>query len=104
MGVGSPFWRSLNKIKHLFKMGAKHSVRNGKRTSFWHDAWNGDGLLRDRFPLIFAIYENQHATVAEMVSQQLALRWMLDHAAAAQWVALLHLINHTVLVERGERV
>ena len=26
---GSQFWRSLGKIKHLFKLGARHSIRNG---------------------------------------------------------------------------
>ena len=34
---GSQFWKSLNKIKHLFKAGAKHKVGNGARTLFWLD-------------------------------------------------------------------
>jgi hypothetical protein len=31
---GSPFWKSLQKIKHFFKLGAKHMVRDGNRTMF----------------------------------------------------------------------
>jgi hypothetical protein len=31
---GSPFWRSLHKIKHYFKLGAKYSVGNGTKIRF----------------------------------------------------------------------
>jgi hypothetical protein len=32
---GSQFWRAIQKIKWLFKLGARHHVCNGKRTFFW---------------------------------------------------------------------
>jgi hypothetical protein len=38
---GSPLWKSLHKIKHFFKLGAKHMVGDGKRTMFWLDLWVG---------------------------------------------------------------
>jgi hypothetical protein len=53
---GSQFWRSLHKIKHLFKLGAKHVILNGRRTQFLLDTWTGDRALKDRFPLLFSIY------------------------------------------------
>jgi hypothetical protein len=31
---GSPFWQSLHKIKHFFKLGAAHVVVDGRRTLF----------------------------------------------------------------------
>jgi hypothetical protein len=31
---GSQFWRSINKIKHFFKLGARYHVENGEKTSF----------------------------------------------------------------------
>jgi hypothetical protein len=34
---GSQFWRSINKIKHLFKLGAKFELGNGERVFFWTD-------------------------------------------------------------------
>ena len=42
---GSQFWKILHKMKHLFKAGAKHYVRNGMRTMFWLDWWQGEGNL-----------------------------------------------------------
>jgi hypothetical protein len=34
---GSPFWKSLYKIKHFFKLGARHQILDGVRTQFWFD-------------------------------------------------------------------
>jgi hypothetical protein len=40
-------------------------VGNGKTTSFWHDAWCSSQSLRDSFPNIFNICNEQTMTVAE---------------------------------------
>jgi hypothetical protein len=31
---GSQFWKSDHKVKHFFKIGAKHSVGDGRQTCF----------------------------------------------------------------------
>lgn len=49
---GSQFWRSLQKIKHWFKVGAVHMAHNGKSTKFWTDIWLGDAPLKCQFPSI----------------------------------------------------
>ncbi|XP_051221697.1 uncharacterized mitochondrial protein AtMg00310-like [Lolium perenne] len=61
---GSQFWKNLHKIKHLFKVGAKHEVKDGARTNFWMDWWLGNVPLKDTFPLLFAIFDNQTLSVA----------------------------------------
>jgi hypothetical protein len=61
---GSQFWNSLQKIKWYFKLGARHRVRNGRRTYFWLDWWMVSGPLRDRFPRLFSCYENPFSTVS----------------------------------------
>jgi hypothetical protein len=45
---GSQFWKSLHKVKHLFKVGAKHDVLDGTRTSFWLDWLLRDAPRKDR--------------------------------------------------------
>jgi hypothetical protein len=50
---GSQFWKSLHKIKHLFKLGAQHTVVDGRRTLFWLDNWHHLGVLNDAFPALF---------------------------------------------------
>jgi hypothetical protein len=51
----SQFWKSLHKIKHLFKWGAVHKVSNGKITKFWHDLWLTPTPLRVGVPELFEI-------------------------------------------------
>jgi hypothetical protein len=43
--TGSQLWIAIQKLKHLFKLGAKHLVQNGNATSFWRDWWQGSGPL-----------------------------------------------------------
>jgi hypothetical protein len=49
-GQGSQFWRSLHKVKHLFKWGAIHKVGDGRLTHFWDGVWLETSPLRVYFP------------------------------------------------------
>jgi hypothetical protein len=96
---GSPFWKSLHKIKHLFKVGAKHEVRNGRRTSFWKDWWIGRGPIMES-PLLFAICDNQDISVAEALrhnSLQVRFRRSLDPDNLQHWGELQSMVNQVLL-------
>jgi hypothetical protein len=60
---GSQFWNSIQNLQHLFRLGAKHTVHNGKTMSIWWDWWQGSGPLCNRFPSLFAIVTEQEASV-----------------------------------------
>jgi hypothetical protein len=62
---GSPFWRSLHKIKHFFKLGVAHVVVDGRCTLFWLDLWVGTEPIKDRFQSLFAICEDPMISVAQ---------------------------------------
>jgi hypothetical protein len=62
---GSQFWKSLHKIKHFFKLGAKHLIGDGRRTFFWTDWWCGDQPIKELFPDLFNICDNPNLLVAE---------------------------------------
>jgi hypothetical protein len=61
---GSQFWKTIQKLKWYFKLGAKHHVRDGRRTYFWLDWWTGRAPLYLMFPRLFACCDNHFATVA----------------------------------------
>jgi hypothetical protein len=67
---GSQFWNSIQKLKWHFKLGARHKVRNGRRTYFWLDWWTGRGPLHQQFPKLFACCDNHFATVAAVRSAE----------------------------------
>jgi hypothetical protein len=64
---GSQFWKSLHKIKHFFKLGAKHMIGDGRRTCFWTDWWIRDRPLKEIFPNLFSICENPTQSVAAVL-------------------------------------
>jgi hypothetical protein len=103
---GSQFWRSLHKIKHLFKLGAKHSIRNGRRTRFWMDRWVGDAPLKDRFPGLFSIAYSQMDSVAQVCgsNEPLRFRRQLDQMSTRALEELQAVIVSTVLVEGPDKV
>jgi hypothetical protein len=49
----SRFSQELHKVEHLFKCGALHRVKDGKKTSFWEDVWCAEVPLKIQFPEIF---------------------------------------------------
>jgi hypothetical protein len=59
---GSQFWRAILKIKWLFKLGARHHVRNGKQTFCWQDWWSGSGPLHLRFARLFSCCDQPFIT------------------------------------------
>nr|GFB59929.1 RNA-directed DNA polymerase, eukaryota, reverse transcriptase zinc-binding domain protein [Tanacetum cinerariifolium] len=44
-------------------------VGNGNSTSFWVDKWCIEGVLKDRFPRMYALELDKNVTVADKLSQ-----------------------------------
>ena len=61
---GSQFWKAIQKVKKVFRLGAKHLVGNGASTSVWQDWWVGSGPLCDRYLGLFAICADPEASIA----------------------------------------
>jgi mannosylglycoprotein endo-beta-mannosidase len=61
---GSQFWNAIQKIKSVFRLGARHQVRSGSSTLFWSDWWQGSGPLCSRFPALFSIAADPQITVS----------------------------------------
>jgi hypothetical protein len=104
---GFHLWKSLHKIKHLFKVGAKYEVRNGTRTNFWADWWIEDEPLKDSFPHLYAICDNPAISVAQACLQEgLTIRFCrsLDQEDVLQWSALQTHVEHFHMSEGLEKI
>ena len=62
---GSQFWKAIQKVKEVFRLGAKHQDGDGTSNRFWSDWWIDPGPLRERYPAIFAITREPEITVAQ---------------------------------------
>jgi hypothetical protein len=96
---GSPFWKNLHKIKHFFKLGAKHLVRDGSRTMFWLDLWFGQRPLKDLFPTLFSTCDNQQISVASACATPSGLRFRRAFGPQArdEWASLHPILQETNL-------
>jgi hypothetical protein len=104
---GSPFCKRIHKVKHYFTLGAKFSVRSGYRTHFWLDWWVGAAPLKDCFPNLFAICEDQNVLVAQaFVNDELVvrLRHSLEPQGMAQWRELGSLVADVSLEDGADQV
>jgi hypothetical protein len=78
---------------------------DGKLTSFWHDAWCSSHPLRDSFPDIFNICNEQNMTVAEAA----ALGWNFSFRKyqspdlTVQVRGLLNIVRQTTLSQERDR-
>lgn len=75
----SPVWNDLLKVRHIYLKDRSMMVGNGKMTSFWHDKWCGLVSLADNFPRLYAINNEQEASVANMKQN----RW---HLTFRRWL------------------
>jgi hypothetical protein len=90
---GSQFWRGINKIKHLFKLGAKFHLGSGERVLFWTDWWQGEGPLAIRFPRLFDICSCKTILVAQALPVSpatLQFRRSFGPEELEAWELLLH--------------
>jgi hypothetical protein len=103
---GSPFWKSLHKIKHFFRLGTKHLVRDGTRTMFWLDRWFGQRPLKDLFPTLFSICDNQQISVASACATSSGLRFRRAFGPQArdEWASLLPTLQETRLAPGADTI
>jgi hypothetical protein len=102
----SPFWKSLHKIKHYFKLGARHQIGDGARTQFWFDVWVGPRPLRDCFPNLFSICDNPIISVASACNMDLGIRFRrtFSQLASEEWRLLQSLIHDTSLGQGQDKI
>jgi hypothetical protein len=94
-------------VKHLFKVGAKHEVRDGTRTSFWLDWWLGNAPLKDSFLDLFAICESHDIYVACACHDfDLAVPFChsLNQEGLRQWRELVQRVQDVELVPGRDKV
>jgi hypothetical protein len=75
----SALWSDMLHVKDLYLYGRKMQVGDGTRTHFWGDSWCGHSPLKDKFPDLFAICNDQNITVANAARTNWRLsfkRWL----------------------------
>nr|XP_051201760.1 uncharacterized protein LOC127315299 [Lolium perenne] len=104
---GSQFWNAIQKIKHVFGMGARHAIHNGRATRFWVDWWHEKGPLKDLFPGLFAIASEPLATVATLfrvTERRLTFRRELGFGERVELANVARLVETIHLSDPQDRI
>jgi len=56
------------KIKDEVLTKGSFSIKDGSIARFWEDNWVGNASLRDRYPSLYNIVRDPHATVAKVMA------------------------------------
>jgi hypothetical protein len=93
-------------IKHFFKLGARHQIRDGVRTQFWFDIWSGPRPLRDCFPNLFSICDNPLILVAGACNLDVGIRFRrtFSQLASNEWRQLQVILQSTTLGQGQDKI
>jgi hypothetical protein len=103
----SPLWTYMLKVKSVYLSGMRMRmhVGDGKLTSFWYDAWCSTHPLKEIFPDIFNICNEQGMTVTEaaVLGWNFSFRRYLAPDLAMQVHGLLNIVRQIVLSQEKDR-
>jgi hypothetical protein len=80
-------------------------VGNGCRTSFWGDAWCGYSPLKDKFPEIYEICNEQNISVAAaaQLGWRLSFRRWISTDLQMKWCGLVYIFNQRTLSDAVDK-
>ena len=83
----SPSWKSIMKVKDVYIAGRKVNINKGDLARVWHDPWVDNGILREHFPVLYDICQDQDCTIASFVDNDynLPFRRRLFGELEEQW-------------------
>ena len=58
------------KIKDEVLTNGTFLIKDGSATRFWEDTWVGNISFKDRYPSLYNIVRDSHATVAKIMASQ----------------------------------
>ena len=66
---GCSLWKGIMAHWDLFQRYIGFEVGKGNKVRFWHDNWCGDGLLKDKFPILFECSREREASIDSVYSR-----------------------------------
>ena len=101
----SHFWRGLMKIKDEVLANGSFIIKDGCQTRFWDDTWAGDLSFKVKYPLIYNIARDPHASVAHVMASRplnISFRRVLVDNKLVEWQNLVAQIVNVELVDGSD--
>jgi hypothetical protein len=100
----SALWADMMTVRDIYLCGRRMRVGNGLLTSFWGDSWCSISPLKDMFPVLFDICNDQKISVAEaaVLGWRFTYRRWLTPDLIIQEAGILQILNHVRLSEEKD--
>jgi hypothetical protein len=101
----SHFWRGLLSIKDVVLANGSFNIKDGTSTRFWDDTWVGGKPFKDRYPNLYNIVRDPHASVAKIMGTNplnVSFRRALVGNKLSEWLNLVARISNIVLVDGSD--
>ena len=98
----SHFCRGLMHIKDEVIAKGSFEIKDGTNTRFWDDTWVADKPLKVKYPSLYNIVRDPHATVSKVMATSplnTSFRRALVDNKLAKWLSLVARISNVELVE-----
>ena len=90
------------RIKDEVLVKGSFNVKDGTKTRFWDDTWVGDKALKVKYPSLYNIVQDRHATVSKVLATRLlniSFRRALVDKKLLEWLNLVAQISNVELVD-----
>ncbi|KAG8060373.1 hypothetical protein GUJ93_ZPchr0002g26796 [Zizania palustris] len=103
----SQFWKTLMRIKPLYRKFCRMKIGNGENISFWEDTWVGNKPLSEMYHDLFITCFIKHMTVAEVFKSNwnvLKFRRDLVGSRFQSWIKMKRECSSIVLSDTKDSV
>ena len=94
------------KIKDEVLANGSFTIKDGSKTRFWDDVWEGQVSFKDKYPSLYKVVRDGHATVAKVLATRplnLYFRRALVDNKLVEWrQSLVAQITHVQLVDGSD--
>ena len=93
------------KIKDEVLANGSFTIKDGSKTRFWDDVWEGQVSFKDKYPSLYKVVRHPHETVARVLATRplnLYLRRALVDNKLVEWQNLVAQIAHVQLVDGSD--
>lgn len=87
-------WDMLRSLLPVYRAITTVTIRDGQTTSFWHDVWDGDDSLAERYPELYSHSKMQEITVAQAAGDGLRQSLVCRRTATAD--QQLHVVTELI--------
>ena len=102
----SSCWKNLLKVKDIYLIGRRVTLRKGDIIRFWHDPWFQDAPLKISNPVLFDISHAQDYTFGQVLENNLVIpfRRRLTPVLLQQWDVIKDAALAVTLSDVGDEI